>query len=201
MGHWSIWVLLGLWLATIAWAAHAEPRASLAYRNTLVRESRFEWGLNAPIAVFAGQIEQESAWNPRACSAYACGLAQFTPATAADMDKRLSTPNDVFNPAWAIRALVVYDHDLYKQVGYAITNCDRWAFTLSAYNGGLGNVRKDIQLCRISNNCRPETWFGNVENHSARGANAFVENRRYPRAILNQRQATYSGWGAQVSCL
>jgi soluble lytic murein transglycosylase-like protein len=184
---------LFLWVLT----AHAEPQSALPYRNTLIREARAEWGLSAPVAVFAGQIEQESAWNPRACSAYACGLAQFTPATAADIAPRLNG-NDVFNPAWSIRALVLYDHDLYGEVGFATRACDRWAFTLSAYNGGLGNVHRDQSLCRDT--CDPSRWFGNVELQSKRTAIAFKENRAYPETILFKRQLRYASWGETIKC-
>ena len=188
-----VFTYLFLWVLT----AHAEPQSALPYRNTLIREARAEWGLSAPVAVFAGQIEQESGWNPRACSAYACGLAQFTPATAADIAPRLNG-NDVFNPAWAIRALVLYDHDLYGEVDFATRACDRWAFTLSAYNGGLGNVRKDMALCTAS--CDPSLWFGMVALRSSRNPLAFRENRAYPANILYKRQLGYTSWGAKVQC-
>lgn len=192
-----IWLVL-LWVALTASEAFAQPRAALPYRNSLIREARAEWGLTAPVALFAGQIEQESAWNPRACSPYACGLAQFTPATAAEVGRRITIPNDVFNPAWAIRALVLYDHELHAQLDNATTDCDRWAFTLSAYNGGLGNVRKDVRLCTAA--CDQHKWFGNVENHSQRSAANFRENRAYPATILGRRQLTYSTWGAIIPC-
>ena len=177
------------------------PRAALPYRATFVRTAHAEWGLEAPVAVFAGQIEQESRWDPKVCSAYACGLAQFTPATAAWISGAYAAKlgeNNVFNPAWAIRAVLIYDRNLYDQIT-AATDCDRWGFTLSAYNGGLGNVRKDVRLC-LGPECDRLRWFRHVELRSSRGRAAFRENRHYPRAILFQRQFTYATWGATVSC-
>lgn len=196
------WLVL-LQFALIFSCAHAEPRAALQYRNALIREARFEWGLIAPVATFAGQIEAESAWNPNACSAVACGLAQFTPATADDVAARVQpgmTAN-VFSPAWALRALVLYDHDLYKRIA-ADTECDHWGFTLSAYNGGLGNVRRDQVLCdAFGMDCIRSRWRGHVALHSGRSASAFAENRRYASTILETRQHTYATWGAQIPCL
>lgn len=198
-----VWLLL-LWAVLIYAQAHAAgyqnepPRSSIGYRNDLIRLARFEWGLIAPVALFAGQIEQESAWRPSVCSVFACGLAQFTPPTAHDLAPRLNG-EDVFNPVWSMRALVMYDHDLYTRLT-AVTECDRWAFVLSSYNGGLGNVRKDILLCRNTDSCDAATWWNNVELHSARSTSAFRENRSYPYSILRNRQLTYTSWGAKISC-
>jgi hypothetical protein len=76
----------------------------------------------------------------------------------------------------------------------------RWGATLSAYNGGLGNARKDRQLAaaRGGPSCDPEVsrWFCCVEHHSNRSAAAFRENREYPRRILFLLWPRYqaSGW-------
>ena len=196
----SLWFLAGIMLGLLG-HAHAEPSASRPYRSILTREARAEWGLRAPVPVFAGQVEQESAWNPHACSPYACGLAQFTPATAKDMAPRVGMTTDVFNPAWALRALVLYDHDLHGQLGGAATECDWWAFTLSAYNGGLGNVRRDKALCAsAAGKCDPARWFSGVARTSGRSKLAFAENRAYPDRILRIRQFTYAAWGELVPC-
>jgi len=64
----------------------------------------------------------------------------------------------------------------------------RWGATLSAYNGGLGNVRKDRQLAALRGgpSCDPaiSRWFCCVEHHSNGSATAFPENREYPHRIL-----------------
>ena len=59
------------------------PQAAQQYRALLVRTAHAVWGLDAPVAVLAAQIHQESAWNAQAISRVgAQGLAQFMPATA-----------------------------------------------------------------------------------------------------------------------
>lgn len=190
-------MLLWIWIALVTVMciafpvqhAKAEPIAARQYRAELTRVAHAVYGLDAPVALFAGQIEQESGWNPHVCSTVACGLAQFTGPTAHDIGirHRELAGADVFNPSWALRALVTYDRDLRKAL-------PDWAFALSAYNGGMGNVRRDQALCM--SRCSPYVWFGNVELKSARGAAAFVENRNYVRNILHRRQFGYVTWGA-----
>lgn len=197
-------IILAILAALLAGSALADvPQAAKPYQRAVTREARAVWGLNAPIAVLGAQIGQESRWRPDVCSAFACGLSQFTPQTAAWISgvypKELGE-NDPFNPNWAIRALVRYDNDLYKGTPKAETDCEQWAFTLSAYNGGLGWVRRDAALCERADGCVPTAWFGNVEMQTARSAAAARENRGYPRRILLTLQTTYLPWGPGVSC-
>ena len=44
------------------------PPAAQQHKRTLTRIAHSEWGLGAPVAVFAAQIHQESAWKPDAVS-------------------------------------------------------------------------------------------------------------------------------------
>lgn len=44
------------------------PQAAQQYRALLVRTAHAVWGLDAPVAVLAAQIHQESAWNAQAIS-------------------------------------------------------------------------------------------------------------------------------------
>lgn len=192
-------ITLVLW----AWALCAcagVPASARQYQRQLTAQAHATWGLNAPTAVFAGQIETESRWRPKVCSAFACGLAQFTAATAKTISAqhRLGVA-DVYNPAWAIQALVLYDHDLYAHMSFSATACDAWAFTLSAYNGGLGWVPKDRALAKQSH-ADTTRWFGAVELYTRRARAYAAENRAYPRLILLQRQAHYAAWGGLVSC-
>ena len=184
--------------------AHAEPRASLEYKRDVIREARAVWGLDAPVALFAGQIEQESAWRPKVCSPFACGLAQFTPATAdwiSGAYPETLGERQPFNPQWAIRALVTYDRRIHD--GSAVpsaSECDRFGFLLSGYNGGPGWVGRDRRLCGSAPGCESDRWFGHVEKHSGRAVWAMKENREYPRRILFQRQFNYEKWGRTVKC-
>lgn len=189
-------VVLGVF-AGQAWAqsARAEP-----HRSTLTREARQVWGLEAPVATFAGQVHQESRWRADATSPVgAMGMAQFMPATAkwiSGIDGQLLS-GDTRNPTWALRALVVYDKWLWDRIK-AADDCNRMAFTLSAYNGGLGWVHRD-QAKASSSGLDKRVYWGQVETVNAgRHAAAIKENREYPRVIIKKHQAQYLHWGPGV---
>ena len=196
-------------LFLIVRCAHAEPAgappASRQYQRTLTREARVLWGLDAPVAVFAAQIQAESAWNPGICSKFACGLAQFTPTTAQWISGAYPSQlgeDQPFNPQWAIRALVTYDHYLYTPIRGASTDCDRLAFALSEYNGGPEWLQRDIEMCAGKDGCDATRWFGGVaEVNAGRGLPFWKENRGYPTRILILYQHLYATWGGVVTCL
>lgn len=176
------------------------PRAAHQYQRALTANARLMWGLNAPVAAFAGQVHQESAWRADARSPFASGLAQFTPATAewiGDVYADLASPQP-FNPAWALRALVRYDLWLWDR-NPAATECDRMAFALVSYNGGEGWLRREQTRAAAKGDDRLR-WFGHVERWCIRAAWACAENRDYPRKILLRHQAIYASWGPGVSC-
>ena len=80
--------------------------------------------------------------------------------------------------------------------------CQRMAFTLSAYNGGIGWVGRDRKEAERQGR-DPARWFGQVEKVNAgRSAPSLRENRRYVRLILLERQYWYrkAGWGPGVGC-
>lgn len=188
-------------MAAAVGTARAEiPRAAAQHRHALTANARLVWGLDAPIATFAGQVHQESGWRADARSPYAVGLAQFTPATAewiggvyADLGER-----QPYNPAWSLRALVRFDRFLWER-NPAATPCDRMAFALSAYNGGEGWLRREQARTAAASADRLR-WFGHVERHCARAAWACDENRDYPRRILMTHQRVYGSWGALTPC-
>ena len=112
-----------------------EPIDSLKYKRDLIRYSRVTWGMDAPISLFASQIQQESSWNRLAKSKYADGLSQFTPTTAKwikDVYPELAQGN-VYNPIWSIRAMLLYDRWLDNRIS-SEGECDQWAMILSSYN-------------------------------------------------------------------
>ena len=98
------------------------PQAAQQYRSELVRNARAIWGMDAPVATFAAQVHQESAWKPGAVSHVgAQGLAQFMPGTSAwiaGLYPALAT-NQPYNPSWALRALVQYDAWIHARVSAA----------------------------------------------------------------------------------
>jgi len=181
--------------------AQTIPRAALQYKRTLIGNARLVWGLDAPVAVFAAQIAQESGWRADAKSAYAGGLAQFSPSTAEWISSKYASElgdNQPFEPTWAIRALVRYDLFLHDRQT-AKTKCDRAAFFLSSYNGGEGNLIKQKRAAKAGG-ADPDRWFGNVERYRIRAQWAHDENYSYPRSILLKRQPLYLSWGPGVDC-
>ena len=204
-------VLFGLiaFFADEAKAAEVQiPRAALQHRATLTREARAAWGLNAPVSTFAAQIHTESWWrNDTVSGVGAQGLAQFMPATAKwlpTVAPETGTPAP-FNPAWSLRACVVYDRWLYDRLSpmraASLDACDRMAFALSAYNGGRGGGGKDRTLS-ARKGLDPDRYFGSVETVNAgRKESSIRENRQYV-AYIFERQAAYirAGWGPGVTC-
>lgn len=199
-------VLLGLlfWGGFFSAPAAAQvPTAALKHRAELTRNARAVWGLDAPVATFAAQIHQESAWRPDAVSRVGAeGMAQFMPATTqwiASIYPQTLGAAQPYNPSWAMRALVQYDAWLHQRIR-AASPCERLAFVLSAYNGGLGWVDRDKKLAS-SKGLDPLVWFGSVERVNAgRSAANFKENRQYPQRILLRHEPLYvaAGWGRGV---
>lgn len=191
-------VLMSAVMASYASSAQAQsiphPRA-VQYKHTLTQQAYGVWGLNAPVSSFAAQIHQESRWNANARSPVgAAGLTQFMPATAKWMrgiDGELKS-GDVYNPRWAMRALVVYDLWLSKRIA-AINPCERLAFAMSAYNGGLGWVNK-----RKARSDEPLVCFGaTCDINPGVSAASQRENAHYPKIILQTFEPAYikAGWG------
>jgi len=190
-------------LITVA-IAHAQPgipRAAHQYRRPLTAAARLVFGLTAPTAVLFAQVHQESGFRADARSPYANGLAQFTPATAADMGRWYPelAEVDAFNPSWALRALVRLDRRLWDLEPRAATLCDRMALTLSAFNGGRGWVIKQ-KAAAAAGGSDSTRWFSHVERYRVRALWAHEENMMYPRRILLQRQPIYLSWGLGVDC-
>lgn len=193
-----------LLLLTLPLVAEAQgiPPAARQYQRALIGNARFVWGLEAPVAVFAAQVHQESGWRADARSKFASGLTQFTPATADWISQKFPEDlgaNQPLNPAWALRALARYDKYLHDRQATAATPCDRWAFTLAAYNGGEGWISRDKRLAQ-QQGADPTQWWGAVEYFSPRARWAFEENRGYPRRILRVLQPRYRLWGPGVPC-
>ena len=81
------------------------PLAAWTHRSEMVRSAYRIHGPGAPVATLAGQIHQESGWRADARSwVGAQGLAQFMPATAADMARLHPAdcaPANPYSPKWA----------------------------------------------------------------------------------------------------
>ncbi len=185
-----------LWAGGFFTPAHAQvPPDALRYRADLVRSARSVWGMDAPVATFAAQVHQESAWKPGAVSPVgAAGLAQFMPGTSlwiAGKDAAL-VANQPINPAWALRALVTYDKYLYDLAPQRYGPHDRMWVALRGYNGGLGHWQKEAASTGLAQPTRAQVDA--ACGHARRAALHCPENLGYPRRIFSL-QPRYATWG------
>lgn len=175
----------------------ALPPEVAVYRNAIVREAQFRFGIPAPAALFAAQIKQESDYNPDARSRVgALGLMQFMPRTARWAGEELGSPASPLDPLWAIRAGVFYVRWLFDRVNYP-RECDRFGAALSAYNGGLGWHDK-----RRAQAADPDDFWGSVRtiNPGIAPGNQ-TENERYPQRIIYGLQARFRAIGGRLVCI
>lgn len=208
--EYGTWIAMSLVLATLlvlegCQPAHAQiPAAAQGYQRELTRIVQQEWGMNGRVSLHAAQIHQESGWRSNVNSPVgAQGLSQFMPATSTWMaeiypDLGRAAP---YSPTWAMRAQARYNKWHWQRISSAVDECQRWAFALSAYNGGLGWVQRDQRLARAAGD-NPGVWFGSVERYTARAGWALRENRHYVRLILLTLTPRYerAGWQGGAPC-
>lgn len=173
------------------------PVAAQPHRALLVRTANAAWGLGAPVAVFAAQVHQESAWKPEAISRVgARGLAQFMPATASwwcELNKLAPADCQPHNTTWALRALVGYDKYLYDRTPTHYSAYDRMWVALRGYNGGLGHWQREAA---VSGAAQPTRQQVDAACGKARRAAVHCrENLGYPQRILVDLQPRYLSWG------
>lgn len=176
------------------------PAASRRYREALTGYARYTFGMDAPVPMLAGQAEQESGWATDARSPVgALGIGQFMPGTASDVARKHPElgPAQPLDPQWGLRAMVIYDNDLYGAI-VAATDCDRFAFSLAGYNGGAGWVTRDKAKAKAAGLDEMRYWDSVETVNAGRSAAAFAENRGYALAIIRKRQPHYIAWGRSV---
>lgn len=195
---WVWWLVVAACLASLAMdPAQAQiPPAAQQHRALLTRTAHAVWGLDAPIAVFAAQVHQESGWRPDAVSRVgAAGLAQFMPATSrwiSTTDAQLRD-NQPFNPAWALRALVLYDRQLFQRAPAHYSARDRMWVALRGYNGGEGHWRAEAATTGLTRPTRDQVDA--ACGKARRAALHCHENLGYPHRILVVLQFRYLQWG------
>ncbi len=172
------------------------PQAAQQHRALLVRAAHAAWGLDAPVAVFAAQVHQESGWRADAVSHVgAQGLAQFMPSTTrwiAGLSPDLAAQQP-FNVAWALRALVTYDRWLYDRTPARYTPHERMWVALRGYNGGLGHWQAEAAATGAVQPTRAQV---DAACGSAKRAPVHCrENLGYPHRILVVLQPRYLQWG------
>jgi len=197
-------VAIGVWLLVVLvlWSSGAFgqiPAEANRHRADLTRQARLIWGLNAPIATFAGQIHQESGWRRDAVSPVgASGMAQFMPATArwiCGAYPNLPAGCDTTNPTWAMRALIQYDRWLWDRLSMAGAECNIMWAVLRSYNGGLGHWLKEARLTADPKD------RGSVDAQCGRASRSVkhcAENLGYPKRIIERHQPKYLAWGRGV---
>lgn len=209
-------------LVGIAFCLFAEPipENSKQYLPLLNQTIEEIWPDLSIRSMEAGQVEQETCinlkhkkcWNPRAelktSREYGFGFGQITITDRFNnfeeikkMHKSLSDWKweDRYDPYRQLKALVVYDNFIYNKIIGANNDYERLAFTLAAYNGGLGGVIQERQMCKSISNCDSTKWFNNTEKYSRKskkkyqgyGKSFFEINREYVTNILLIRRHKY----------
>jgi len=125
------------------------PERAMPHFLTLVSEAhragRTEW-----IRELAAQVDAESAWNPDAESPFARGLAQFTPATAADWDHWCKgwqeAGSDWRHPKPQLRCQIAYLEWISRFLQRS--DLDSWEGRWAAYNAGPGWVPREAEAGR-----------------------------------------------------
>jgi len=197
LGSFSRGVVVGLLLALLgigAAVAQQIPPQANEYRRDLTRLSRSVWGMDAPVSALAAQIHQESGWRRDAVSRVgAQGLAQFMPSTARWIAKVYGDAAAPLDPRWSMLYQSRYMKDLYEDVRFATDRCERYAFALAAYNGGMGWVRKRQMLSQHPETCLHQT----CEINPGILPSNQRENSEYPERILLRLTPIYqkAQWG------
>lgn len=203
-----IYLMFGFIVMLMAHRAEAAPvqvpDSAALYRHYVEQAASDVWGVEASPARLAAQIHQESSWQTGARSTVgAQGLAQFMPATAKWIAQQFPDQLgdfDPWDPRQAALAAALYDHWLLVRNDGA-TQCDCWAFALSAYNGGEARLHAEqIKAGNLGANSR--RWFGEVAVFRARGVAAWQQNRGYVNRILRVLEPAYiaDGWSGTAVC-
>lgn len=181
---------------------------------TLSELANRHWS-DAPMReVMAGQVEQESRWNPRAelktDREYGFGLAQITVTSRFDnfhaARQRLPPLRDwQWNDRWNVRHqltyLVMTDRANFQALrGLFEDDENRWAGALVAYNAGMGTVLQRRALAHRTLPNAASKWFSGLDSVRLPGENRMLYGRdlgerrnEYPRLIIKVRAPKYRG--------
>jgi len=174
-----------------------EINRCLKYRSQVVREARYRIGHDAPSHYFLAQIEQESGCREK-ITAFdgGMGLGQFMPETAEWVHERekdlqdISARSSPYDPRWSIRALIIYDDWLFRN-----TDCEAWYYAFRAYNGGLGNINREIKVagCCDSGAVERACKRKSIKLKSGKLLDLCCVNIAYPRKIFEGSEK-YKKW-------
>lgn len=158
--------------------------------------------------IIAGQIEQESQWNPKATlktsRELGRGLAQMTITPSFNIYKDAVTmkplktwdyKKDPYNPANQLTFAVLTNRSNFKQVSRWFNNdTERFAGALIAYNAGMGTVlqRRALAIRQGKENGK---WFGGLdgvrlpyEKRKLYGRNLGDMRNEYPVVIFKRSE-------------
>jgi hypothetical protein len=199
------------------------PVNAHTYIPVLKQEQVAYWKDHYKPVLLAGQVEQESCtslkspkcWSPNAelktDREWGVGLSQFTKTQTFDAIEEIKAKHPEINwgnwsfehpyqANYQLRGLVVYMHDISKQILDTATPEDNYQMALSSYNGGIGGLRKERLKCSMTSNCNPNIWYGNVELSSVKshktfkgyGQSPYDINRSYVKLVY-ERAKKYEG--------
>lgn len=206
--------------------AHAQlvPPNAIKYMPLLKQEQQRLWpDLRYP-SILAAQVEQESCislthsrcWNPRAelktARERGVGFGQITKTARFDAlaELRAQYPRELsawswnsptlYDPTYQLRAMVLMDLRNYRVITGTADQNERVAMTLASYNGGLGGLMSDRNICLATTGCDQSRWFGHVEHTSRKsrvkangyGKSFFEINREYPVNVMAIRRPKYT---------
>jgi hypothetical protein len=222
-----ITILAALTYNIVSAADHAVlaalPSNAQVYLPLLRSEATAQWPTNKNLTLLAAQIEQETClsmkhskcWSPLAelktDREWGVGFGQFTKTSKFDTIKELRDRHkDLFGnwsfdnpyqPVYQMRGLVVYMRNINSSIKNTTNDDERYAMTLSAYNGGQGGLMKDRMLCNNTPGCDNTKWWGNTESTSFKaktavkgyGKSFYTINREYVVQIMKVRYKKYEG--------
>lgn len=206
------------------------PNALVALPLLKSQQAKF-WPNHPNPATQAAQVERETCVNNRVCwtvnaqlktsSEYGFGFGQTTVAYNADGSEKFNVWRELrqrngvdlkdwtwenrLDPVLSMRALVLYDYQMYRPfINSSPSGTQVLRFSYAAYNGGQFGVLKDIKLCSVTPNCDPKSWTGHdgmlgVESTSTKsrvakkgyGQSAFDINRSYVADLFGLRFLKY----------
>lgn len=217
-------------LATAAPATSYIPPQALSYLPMVKTEQQNIMPEYPYPEYFAALIEHESCislthskcWNPKSRLKTAreegAGLGQLTRAyrtngslrfdALSDLRRQhsqqlkdLSWDNVYKRPDLQIRAIVIMSNQNYRSLTDVKDVRQRTAMMDSAYNGGIGGVRKERLRCSLTLGCNPNVWFGHVESVCLKsqkvlyaGRSACDINRHHVRDVLITRLPKYKNY-------
>lgn len=182
------------------------PPGAVIYAPVLKAERLKFWPGHPAPELLGALVEHESCislthkrcWNPtsrlKTAREEGAGLGQITRAYFADGSVRfdalqemvdrhpalrgLSWANVYERPDLQLRAVVLKSKDNFE-LFRRLVGVDLFAlhFADAAYNGGVGGVQKERQVCHLSKGCDAKQWFGNVEVHCLKSKTALYGGR------------------------